>query len=181
MTPIAADELTVWEVHRGHIILLGAWLVIVAGVLAWSKVVPAVRRARARARLPRGPWLWAAAVVTALSAGIHLDVIGEHFEESTLYGTFFLVLAAAQIGWTVWLLVRPDVVVLSAGAAASLGVAMLWLATRTVGIPVGVAAGEKEAFGWLDVVASAAELAVGLFALAVVLSARGARLRTAVT
>jgi hypothetical protein len=55
--------------------------------------------------------------------------------------------------------------VLFAGAAASVLVALLWLATRTIGIPIGPEAGEKETFGFRDVACSTAEVLVAVFAV----------------
>ncbi len=129
-----------------------------------------LRESRDR-QLTRSVWLAAAAAATSASAGIHLAVIGEHFAESALYGAFFLVLTLVQFGWSAWLLARPSRTVLLAGAAASLGVALLWLATRTIAIPIGPAAGEREAFGSLDIVASACELAVAVCAMAAISTA----------
>lgn len=153
-----------WSIHVGHIALLGAWVLVVAGVYVWSKL-----RARpAGRRIPRSRWLIGAAVAAVVSGAVHLSVIREHFGESALYGTFFVVLAAVQLGWAAWLLARPSRTWLLAGAAASVLVVLLWLATRTVGIPLGPEAGELENFGVLDIIASAAEVAVAAFALAAI-------------
>lgn len=149
-----------WSVHAGHFALLAAWVLVVL-------VVGLVNNRRHRAapdrpapELPRSGWLLGAATASVASAGIHVSVIGEHFRESALYGTFFLVLSVAQLGWAAWLVLKPSRSWLFAGGAASVLVALLWLATRTIGIPVGPAAGEREAFGSLDLLASAAELLV---------------------
>jgi hypothetical protein len=152
-----------WSIHAGHILLLGAWVLVVAAVYVWTKL--RARPAGHRPRLARSPWPAGAALAAIVSGGVHICVIGEHFEESALYGTFFLVLSAVQLGWAVWLLVRPSRAWLLSGAAAFVLVALLWLATRTVGIPLGPEAGELEEFGVLDIIASAAEVAVAVFAL----------------
>jgi hypothetical protein len=160
-----------WDVHLGHILLLTAWVLVVAGVQLRTTLRAWNARAgrtdgRRRPPLPRSAWLAGAAGAAVLSAAVHLSVTGEHFGESALYGGFFLVLAAAQLAWGVRLLLRPSRAWLSAGAAASVLVALLWLATRTIGMPVGPAAGEIEDVGVLDVVASVAEVAVAACALA---------------
>ena len=151
-----------WSIHAGHLVLLGAWVLVVGSVYLWTKL-----RARpAGRRLSRSAWLIGAAAAAVVSGAVHVSVIGEHFGESALYGVFFVVLAAAQLGWAAWLLLRPSRTWLLAGAAASVLVVLLWLATRTVGIPLGPEAGELEDFGVLDMVASVAEVAVVAFALA---------------
>jgi hypothetical protein len=168
-----ADASSLWAVHRGHILMLVAWLAIVGVVYA----VGIVRRHKENGpvALSRSPWLVGAAGASVASGAVHLAVIREHFAEAALYGWFFLVLTLLQAGWAVAVVVRPSRIVLTAGAVASLGVVMLWLATRTVGIPLGPAAGETEAFGGLDIAASALELAVALCAATVLLAGRHRR------
>ena len=160
-----------WSIHAGHLLLLAGWVLVVAVAYVWTKLRTAP--AGGRRRLPRSAGLTGAALAAVVSGAVHVSVIGEHFRESALYGSFFLVLAAVQLGWAAWLLLRPSRGWLLAGAVASLLVPLLWLATRTVGIPLGPEAGQLESFGALDVVASAAEVAVAAFA--------GTALRSAVS
>jgi hypothetical protein len=173
-----ADEAAAsfWDIHRGHVVLLLVWVLVVGAVLVRGKL-QARAAADRPATLPRGGWLWATAAASVLGASGHLAVIDEHFHEAVLYGVFFLVLTIVQFGWAAWLLRRPTLPVLFAGAAASVLVALLWLATRTVGIPLGPEAGEKEGFGALDIACSAAEVAVAVCAVLVVrtLGSRSAR------
>jgi hypothetical protein len=97
----------------------------------------------------------------AVAAGlVHLVVLPVHLRESLLYGAFFAATAAAQIGWAALVLVRPSRRLLTVGAAANAAVVLLWLLTRTVGIPLGPSAGEVESVSGLDLLATAAELAV---------------------
>jgi hypothetical protein len=169
------SEPAFWYIHRGHLLLLGTWIVVVGVISLRTTVRRRSERSGTPAQLRRSAWVWAAAVAAVVSGGVHLTVIGEHFGESALYGSFFLVLCAVQFGWAGWLLLRPATPVLFAGAAASVLVALLWLATRTVGIPLGPEAGEKEAFGGLDIIASSAEVLVAVFAVAALrLRTRGA-------
>jgi hypothetical protein len=161
----AADEAkaSFWDIHRGHVLLLAAWVLVVGAVLVHGKWQ--ARATGKRAALPRTSWLWATAAASVVAAGGHLAVIDDHFHEAVLYGTFFLVLTIVQFGWAAWLVWRPTMPVLFAGAAASVLVVLLWLATRTVGIPIGPEAGEKETFGVLDVACSTAEALVAVFAV----------------
>jgi hypothetical protein len=85
----------------------------------------------------------------------------EHFEEWWGYGAFFLVSAIFQGAYAPALVRWPRPWIFYLGIAANLGVVVLWLVTRTVGIPFfGPHAGEVEAVGALDLVATAAEVAL---------------------
>jgi hypothetical protein len=112
-----------------------------------------------------------AALSCAAAAGIHAIVMPEHFGESLLYGCFFLVTALAQFGYAAAILWRPSRSLLSVGLVANAVVVGLWLVTRLMAIPLGPAAGEREAFGSLDVLASSFEMLAVVFAT--VLVARG--------
>jgi hypothetical protein len=82
------------------------------------------------------------------------------------------VTAVGQLVWAGLVWTRPpDRRLLIAGAVANLGVAIVWLISRTAGLPVGPESGEREAIGVHDVFATAAELALVLL-VALVLSGR---------
>ena len=105
--------------------------------------------------------LYAAALLSWAAALIHLLAMPEHFEEWWGYGAFFLVAATFQALYGLFLLRRPELWVFLLGIVVNLGIVVLWLVTRTAGIPFfGPHAGEVEAVGVLDVAATAAELAL---------------------
>jgi hypothetical protein len=110
----------------------------------------------------RGSAGWAAAAVaawTSYAAGvIHLAVTPEHFGESALYGWFFLVVFAGQVGFAVLAAWRTDARLFVLAAAGQLALTGLWLLTRTSGIPLGPEAGEVEAVGVLDLACVVAQL-----------------------
>ena len=113
--------------------------------------------------------LRAAAALSLLAAGVHLWVVPEHFEEWWGYGTFFLVLAAAQGVYALGLLRSVSLPFLLLGVAGNLAVVILWLVTRTSGVPLlGPHAGEVEGVGVLDLACTLAEVGIvaGLGALA---------------
>ncbi|MDQ4126733.1 MAG: hypothetical protein M3151_02050 [Actinomycetota bacterium] len=113
--------------------------------------------------------LHVAAALSLLAAATHLWVVVEHLQEWWGYGTFFLILAFAQGLYGVGLLRRPSRPLLLLGVASNLAVVILWLATRTSGIPLfGPHAGEVEEVGLTDLVCTLAEagIVVGLGALA---------------
>jgi hypothetical protein len=113
--------------------------------------------------------LRAAAALSLLAAAMHLWVVPEHFEEWWGYGAFFVVLAVAQGLYALVLLRWPSRAFLLLGVASNLAVAILWLVTRTTGMPLlGPHAGETEGVGVLDLACTLGEVGIvaGLGALA---------------
>ena len=147
-------------------VVLVAWLLAMYGgriKLAAARTRPGVAASRADdVRL---------LVVAALLAGaaIHVAVIGEHFAEWTAAGLFFILLTTSEVAVAGLLLtkVRRRAVLLGA-AIVSLGPLVLWLYSRTAGMPLGPEPGTPEAIGLADVVACAAE-AVSLLAVVALL------------
>jgi len=108
------------------------------------------------------------AALSLLAAIIHLWAAPEHFEEWWGYGTFFLAGASAQGLYAVALLRRPSRPLLLLGMAGNLAIVILWLVTRTTGIPLlGPHAGEVEEVGSPDLACTLVEvgIVVGLGAL----------------
>jgi hypothetical protein len=113
--------------------------------------------------------LYAAVALSLIAALIHLWVMPEHIEEWWGYGTFFFVCALAQVLLALGLLRRPSRLLLLLGAGGNLAIVILWLVTRTAGIPLlGPHAGEVEGVGVLDLACTLAEVGIvaGLGALA---------------
>jgi hypothetical protein len=90
-------------------------------------------------------------------------VTPEHFEEWWGYGAFFLVAGAAQILYAPIVLLLPTRIVLLMGIVGHLTIVVLYLLTRTVGIPLfGPEAGEVEGVGFVDVCATVSELGIAV-------------------
>lgn len=103
------------------------------------------------------------AAVVAIAVGLIHAVAGvDHFGEYWLFG----LLATAQLGWGALVYRGASRRLLVAGAAGSAAVALVWLASRTVGLPIGPHAGSPERVGPLDVLATLDELAVVAIVLA---------------
>lgn len=98
------------------------------------------------------------ALAGAGAAGVHVVVMPAHFGESWIYGTFFLVAAISQLAYSAWLLTRPSRELVIAGVLGNLSIVVLWVITRTVGIPLGPAAGAVEKVGALDLLAGVFEI-----------------------
>lgn len=108
-----------------------------------------------------------ALVTLSLGAAlIHASVMVVHFREYWLFGLFFALVAPLQAGWA-YLITRPDPTrrVLTIGAAANLAIAVVWLVSRTVGIPFGPDALEAETVHAPDVIATLDELAIAALAV----------------
>ena len=117
-------------------------------------------RARSRAI---GDYLDARLHLAALSmvaGAIHAVVAAPHLAEFWLFGSLFVALAVFQLGWGALLYRRPSPELLRIGAWVSAGVIAVWLASRTVGLPVGPGAGRAEAVGAVDAIATAIEAAI---------------------
>ena len=105
--------------------------------------------------------LYMAAALSLLAALIHFWVIPEHFEGWWGYGAFFLISAVAQGGYSAALLRRPRRPLLLVGIGGNVSIIVLYLLTRTVGIPLfGPHAGEVEGVGIADQFATTSELAL---------------------
>lgn len=135
----------------GVVYLLTACLAAAAGAL----VVPAYVTAR---RLRPEAARAAAALASAAAATIHFSVIAEHVEEWWLFGLFFAVAGLAQLAWALLVLSRPSRQLLLAGIAGNAAIALMWLVSRTAGLPLGPDAGQAEPFGRLDGLAAGFEL-----------------------
>jgi hypothetical protein len=172
-----------WLLHGFHVALLVAGLVAhLRGLDAHGLVQAAERRASAglrRAPEVYAPGLLSVVVMTNLfAAGVHAAVCPEHFEEGARFGVFFLVLAALQVGLAVAAVGRPTPRVLVIGAIVNVDTVLLWVLTRTVGLPYGLA--EVEPVGAWDLASSVAEI-IAVAAVVVTLAAHAGRTPTART
>jgi FtsP/CotA-like multicopper oxidase with cupredoxin domain len=105
--------------------------------------------------------LYAAAALSLIAALTHAWAMLEHFEEWWGYGTFFLIAATAQACYGLVLLRWSGRSLLLLGVVGNLSIVSLWAVTRTTGIPfLGPHAGEVEAVGAVDLLATAAEMAL---------------------
>lgn len=104
------------------------------------------------------------------AGGVHAMAGPAHLAEWWAYGLFFFGAAAIQAayglllltqgidGWGGWSAVRAKVYAL--GLVLTLGIIAVWIVSRTVGVPIGPEAFEREAVGVLDAVSKALEAAL---------------------
>jgi hypothetical protein len=107
------------------------------------------------------------AALSVGAAAIHFAVVFEHFADYTLYGVFFLVMSWAQLIWPAVLIWRPSRLWLWLGIAGNTIVLVVYVASRTIGLPFGPDLHNAESVGALDVVSCVLEfgLIVGCAAL----------------
>lgn len=118
--------------------------------------------------------VYAAAALSLAAAMIHLWAVPEHFLMWLGYGTFFIIAALVQGLYAVVLLRCPGRGLLLAGIGANLSIVVLYVLTRTAGIPFGPHAGKVEDAGQLDMAATAAEFGL-VFALVTLLDGASRR------
>ena len=119
-----------------------------------------------------GPAVYAASGLSVAAALVHLWATPAHLLDWWAYGAFFLAVALCQ-GIFAALLLRWSGVypLLVAGITGNLSVVLVFVLTRTNGLPIGPHAGEVEGAGLLDVAATTAELGV-VFTLTALLGGR---------
>jgi signal transduction histidine kinase len=112
------------------------------------------------------------------AAAVHANLITSHFQESVLYGWFFVLSALTQLAWGLLVVGRPDRALLVTGAIGNGMIVALWVVTRTIGLPVGPEPWRAENVGAFDVLATVLELT--LVVAAVVLLAGPGRARRSI-
>jgi hypothetical protein len=127
------------------------------------------------AALP-GRTLALAGGASLLAASIHLQVAPEHFAQWWGYGAFFVAAAGAELAFVAVLAFWPRPAVLQVGIWGSLATILMYLVSRTAGVPLGPEAGVVERVDLLGLEATAAEAV--LVVVLVALLAPGARRRT---
>ena len=159
--------------HLVHFVVFGlpvAWLVGAVGLqeirgrreeraAAGAGPTPVPRTMSSAERLDgRSAGLRMAACGLLAAAAVHAFVIPEHFREFVLYGVFFTALSAAQVVVAAIVTFRPDRRTVRWVAIGSAWVVVLWLVSRTSGVPIGPEPWQPEAFTRLDIAATCAEL-----------------------
>jgi hypothetical protein len=111
-----------------------------------------------------------AAAVVFIDGLIHVGAAVDHFAEFPLYTFTFASLATVQIGWSVLLLRRPSPAILLVGCAFTTGVIALWIASRTIGVPIAPRPWVPEGVGIADLIETLGELVTVIAVLCVWLS-----------
>ena len=95
-----------------------------------------------------------AAALSLAAAGIHFAVIGEHLEEDVLFGVLFFTLGWFQLVWAQVYLIWQRRPVALAAVLVNLGAILVWVMSRTIGLPIGPEAWIPEQVGFPDLLAT---------------------------
>ena len=107
------------------------------------------------------------------SAAIHAAVSPEHLNEWTAAGIFFILLTAGELAVACLVLARVRLrAALVVAIAISIGPLLIWLSSRTAGLPFGPEAGLPESVGVPDCMACVVEVGSLLAATALLFSTR---------
>lgn len=109
--------------------------------------------------------LFIAAGLSFGSGLIHVQATFSHLDEYVPFSVAFTVVAVLQFVWGAAVYRSPARTLLGAGAALSLGVAAVWAASRTSGLPVGPEPWEREPVGLADVIATGDEVVLCVLVL----------------
>lgn len=106
----------------------------------------------------------------AMTAGvIHVVAVIEHVSVSWMLGVFFGLVGAGQLLAAWWIYHKPgDRRMMKAAAIGSGVVALLWVFSRTTGLPFGPDAGEVASVGVADTIATLQEVAFATIVAALV-------------
>jgi hypothetical protein len=141
-----------------------------------TEIAPAPRAGAWRADLVR-----LAAVLSGAAAAVHLSVARLHFDEDWLFGVGFIAAGVLQLAWAVAIWRRDaDRRLLVAGLVLQLGIALVWVVSRTVGLPYGPDAAQAESIGPLDAQCTFDELLIVVLGAVSLWGARRGRRRLAV-
>lgn len=132
-----------------------------------------IRSPLARATSPTHAGL-ALTGLAATTGTIHLVASVDHVGADWSLGLFFLIVGAGQLT-AAWAIHRNprDLRLLELVALAGVGVALLWVLSRTTGVPFGPDAGEVASVGVADTIATVQEL--GFAAIVAIVAWRGDR------
>lgn len=175
---LAQQQHDTLAVHVRAVLYTGRWILLTNVVLVvWLTALfggrlAAARRARVDERTAgaeRDRDLRLVVVTTLVgSAAVHLAVIREHLSEWPAAGAFFAALTIGQLALAGVVATRIRLrAALLVTAIASVATVVLWIYSRTVGLPFGPDPGTPEAVGIPDIVASVLEVLT--FAAAAVL------------
>jgi hypothetical protein len=105
-------------------------------------------------------WREIAFLTSAAAAVIHFGATHEHLREYPPAACFMVASGVAQLAWALIALRRPSRPVLALGIAGNAGIVVLWVVSRTSGLPFGAMRFMPEPIGGTDLVATVLEILV---------------------
>lgn len=108
----------------------------------------------------RGGLTAGVALAYAAAGGIHLAVGAQHLGLDRRHAAFFLLVGAWQLGWGILTRRRPSRTTHLLGAGGTLGLVIVWAASRTTGLPAFLGSAGPEPVGSLDLIALGLETGI---------------------
>lgn len=102
------------------------------------------------------------AALTLGAAGIHFAMAPDHFAEWWLFGVFFVASAWVQLGIAAAVVLRPSRRLFQLGFVVQSAIVVLWVVSRTSGLPIGPDHWTAEAVAPVDSLCSGFELVTAL-------------------
>jgi hypothetical protein len=113
----------------------------------------------------RAPWpaVTAAAALSFFAAYVHVAYFESHWDQWWGYGVFFMATGVGQGLFSAAIVQWPRPWLALTGIAGNLAIVLMYVMTRTEGIPIGTHEGAAERAGRMDLACTAAEIVlVGL-------------------
>ncbi len=136
---------------------------------------------------PAASELLAAETATLLIGGlciltglIHIGIAAGDIRQSSAYTPLVAMIAAFQLGWAGLVIARPSRGALLCGALVNAALIVLWILSRTAGLPIGPQPWVAEPLGTVDAIAAAAEVVIVLAAGCLLLARRCSAARDAI-
>ncbi|HEX3488341.1 MAG TPA: hypothetical protein VHU92_03330 [Streptosporangiaceae bacterium] len=144
----------------------------------WNVITPRSRPVsasgpRAHPDRNRARVLSAIALASIAAAAISIAAAATVGRASTQNLAFFAAVATAQLAWGAVALIRAPRWWLALGTAGNLVVVVIWVVSRTTGLPAGVYAGIRLPVGFPDALATALEVVIVIGAAALMVRGRG--------
>ena len=117
--------------------------------------------------------LFLAIVLSWTAAAIHVVAAYSHAGEAPIHTLAFMIVAAAQLAWGVAAYRGAGPAVLASGVVLSLAVVAAWIASRTVGLPLGPETWTPEPVGIHGMLATADEIVLAVIVAGRVNVSRG--------
>lgn len=149
-----------WTRHGTHTLLVLVPALLFAGVGLAADIRAWWRRGGHRSPFTTSTAMVIAAALSAVAGLIHAAVCADHFQAGVLYGVFFAAAAGCQLGWSALVVARSADWLAPVGVLGNTAIVLLWLVTRTVGIPLGPATGQVDAVGAVDLLSAGCEIGV---------------------
>ncbi len=118
--------------------------------------------------------------LSILTGLVHIGIAAGDVSQSSAYTPLVAMIAAFQLGWAALVIARPSRGALLCGALVNAALILLWIVSRSAGLPIGPQPWVAEPLGSADAIAAAAEAVIMLAASCLLLARRSHAARSAI-